>query len=287
MNKKGILISILLIIVFIIAACSKKSNLTYGPTPAVGTGTIDFSGQIPEIRIDNIIAKVGTEIDYTSYLEILNAEELNDLEIRVNASKVRLNEPGTYDVIYSFTYGNQVFGKQISVTLTEDEKYIDKVIKNTVEPSRDTPKANNPNGGNVAQPTTNTLAEKATTRTNTGGNTGIKIDVETSAPNQGNQNQNQNQNQGNQKQNQTPAQPVTAPPATNATSKQGVQNAVIELLSGEKISIQITPNFYIVSTRTDTTEFVRNGALYEIARLIVTFNNGQEQVLETVERRIG
>ena len=65
-----------------------------------------------------------------------------------------------------------------------------------------------------------------------------------------------------------------------------IGNAKIELLSGKTVSIPITNVKYIVSTRTDKSKVIKKNVEYEMLKLVITFSTGQEQVLETVERRI-
>lgn len=75
---------------------------------------------------------------------------------------------------------------------------------------------------------------------------------------------------------------------TTATTTQaiGVPTAKIQLLSGEVVSINLTNSKYIVSTRTDVSEVTRNGIKYSVEKLIITYNTGTEQILETIEKKI-
>lgn len=63
-------------------------------------------------------------------------------------------------------------------------------------------------------------------------------------------------------------------------------NAEIKLLSGDTVTISCSSEEYIVSTRTDTIHEKRDGEEYEITKLIITFNTGEERVLETIEKKI-
>ncbi len=72
----------------------------------------------------------------------------------------------------------------------------------------------------------------------------------------------------------------------STTESQYIGNYTIELLSGKTVTIRNTTSKYIVSTRTDVTYTERNGYTYKVSKLIITYNTGAEQVLETVEERI-
>lgn len=67
---------------------------------------------------------------------------------------------------------------------------------------------------------------------------------------------------------------------------QKAQTAKIELLSGKIAQIKCTTERYIVSTRTDSYNVVKNKKKYNVKKLIVVFNTGEEQVLETIQKKI-
>ena len=74
---------------------------------------------------------------------------------------------------------------------------------------------------------------------------------------------------------------------SNATTEsKNIGNYTIELLSGKNITIKNTTAKYIVSTRTDISTVEENGKTYRISKLIITYNTGFEQILETVKERI-
>lgn len=60
----------------------------------------------------------------------------------------------------------------------------------------------------------------------------------------------------------------------------------IELLSGSVVKIKCTSSKYIVSTRTDVSTTTKDGVNYNVYKLVVTYNTGAEQVLETYEEKI-
>ena len=52
------------------------------------------------------------------------------------------------------------------------------------------------------------------------------------------------------------------------------------------MNISCSTNKYIISTRTDESTVQKNGHNYKVTKLIVLFNTGAEQTLETVEKKI-
>lgn len=70
------------------------------------------------------------------------------------------------------------------------------------------------------------------------------------------------------------------------TESKNIGNYTIELLSGKTITIKNTTKRYIVSTRTDVEIVEEKGYTYRISKLIITYNTGLGQVLETIKDRI-
>ncbi len=62
--------------------------------------------------------------------------------------------------------------------------------------------------------------------------------------------------------------------------------AKITLSNGGVAQIECTTKRYIVSTRTDNYDEQRGNHRYNISRLIITFNTGEERVLETIQKNI-
>lgn len=60
----------------------------------------------------------------------------------------------------------------------------------------------------------------------------------------------------------------------------------IELLSGSVVKIKCTSSKYIVSTHTELSAAKKNGVNYNVYKLVVTYNTGAQQVLETYEEKI-
>jgi len=70
------------------------------------------------------------------------------------------------------------------------------------------------------------------------------------------------------------------------TESKNIGNYTIELLSGKTITIKNTTSRYIVSTRTDVEMVEENGYTYKISKLIITYNTGFGQILETIKDRV-
>ncbi len=65
-----------------------------------------------------------------------------------------------------------------------------------------------------------------------------------------------------------------------------IEPAQIELLSGKKATVPCSTARYIKSTKTDSYNIKKNGNKYQVSELIVVFNTGEEQVLETIQKKI-
>ncbi len=52
------------------------------------------------------------------------------------------------------------------------------------------------------------------------------------------------------------------------------------------MKLKCTSARYIVSTRTDESQTVKNDRTYQVSKLVITFNTGEERVLETVEKAV-
>ena len=75
--------------------------------------------------------------------------------------------------------------------------------------------------------------------------------------------------------------------SNKATIKnKNLENAVIELLSGDVVTISCSTKKYIVATRTDESVVIKNGHNYSVSKLVVVFNTGEERTLETIEKKI-
>lgn len=74
--------------------------------------------------------------------------------------------------------------------------------------------------------------------------------------------------------------------SANSYKDVSIPNAIIELLNGDAVTISCSTDHYIVATRTDTSTINKNGHNYEVSKLVVVFNTGKEQTLDTLEKKI-
>lgn len=241
--------------------CGKEKKISYGKEPGVATGTLDFSKDKPEINIDNIISPIGADIDYTSMLDLSKGEE--DYSVQVNASGVKYDKPGTYNVEYKFKYGDDTYTDNVKVTITDDEDVSIGAVNQDQIISSDpgVPNEINPGNSGGSQP---------------GG-------AEQNPGSQPEQNPGDQPGQNGQPEQGTTRRELITDPDNQLWQDSDIPNAVIELLSGDVVTISCSTSKYIVATRTEKNDIKRNGRLYEVKKLVVEFNTGATQVLETVE----
>lgn len=281
-----------LMICAIPAACSKDDvslpTVSYGPEIGFADGNVDLSAETPVINISDIKSPVGENIDFLSGVTIANEDDFDDLEIWADASLVDIFTPGNYTATYTFNYDGKSVSKSITVTIFQPE----------TEQS--------------ASVTENEPANGATGETSTTADGGSFSDTQntTTGNNSGNSNTTTGNNSGNNSTTTTAPKPTSTqkpststqkPTSTQATSttrqiittmgnetteSKNIGNYTIELLSGKTITIRNTTAKYIVSTKTDVSTTTRNGKTYRVSSLIITYNTGATQILETVEERI-
>ena len=240
--------------------CGKEKKISYGKEPGVATGTVDFSKDKPEINIDNIISPIGTDIDYTSMLDFAKGDE--DYSVQVNASGVKYDKPGTYNVEYKFKYGDSTYTDNVKVTITDDENITVGAV------NQDQIISSQPGVPSEISPGNSGNGQPGETGQNPGGQPGQSGEQEPGGiqPEQG-----------------TTRRELITDPDNQLWQDSDIPNAVIELLSGDVVTISCSTSKYIVATRTDKNNIMRNGQLYERKKLVVEFNTGATQVLETVE----
>lgn len=301
-----------------------KMTVSYGPEIGFADGNVNLSGETPVINISDIKAEVGTNIDYLSGITVENEADFPDLEIWVDASLVDIFTPGDYKATYTFVFGDQSVSKEITVTLIEVEQSASEVASNTEDDADTDNNANTPNTNTSESETTSRVSDNSTT-VNTGNSNGGSNQSTTKPTSNNNNNNNSTtnnnssattQNNSSTKPAATTTQPTTSstkPPVTttapttkpvatttkptttrqiittkanSTTESKSIGNYTIELLSGKNITIKNTTAKYIVSTRTDVTTVEEDGKTYRISKLIITYNTGFEQILETVKERI-
>lgn len=267
--KKRNLIFIISTLLFLLCftGCGKKKKISYGDMPGVASGTIDLSGEDAKINIDNIISPLGRDIDYTSGIDMLGAD--GDYSVEVNASNVKYDKPGTYTVGYKVKSGNETYTSNVKVTISDDESLT------------------------VQKPSQNVISSQTGENVNiTGGNSGISQEN----GNAGEPGNNQTNEPGPPDNSGAPNEPGNQPEEpskeliTDSNSptykNKSIQNAVIELLSGDVVTIGCSTNNYIIATRTDESVVEKKGQRYQVSKLVIVFNTGDERTLETIEKKI-
>ena len=307
-------------------ACSNgpeipKMTVSYGPEIGFADGNVNLAGENPVINISDIKAQVGMNIDYLSGVVVENESEFPDLEIWVDASMVDIFTAGDYKATYTFVYNGQSVSKDITVTLEENEQSASDVPSDEPTSSK-----NNNSGSKPSESETTSGNQSSSTTANTNKNTTVDNSSNTTKPAETtSRNENTAKPPATTTQPTTstvkpPAtttQPTTStvkPPATTTpsgttkpaqtttketttrqiittagnktTELKNIGNYTIELLSCKNITIKNTTDKYIVSTRTDVTTVEEGTKVYRISKLIITYNTGFEQILETVKERI-
>lgn len=300
-----------------------KMTVSYGPEIGFADGSVNLSGTSPIINISDIKAEVGMNIDYLSGVIVKNEDEFEDLEIRVDASMVDIFTPGNYKVTYTFLFNNNLVTKDITVTLFENEQSAsdsnvpnteknsaNSTTKHTVGNDAGSNETSTTLSGNNEKPTNNNSStsdnNSGTTKptaTVTNNNTGTTKPDPTTSNNSGttkpittSNNTNistteptatTSNNSGSQTPDSTSTtREIITTSGNRTTESKNIGNYTIELLSGKTITIKNTTNRYIVSTRTDVEIVEENGYTYRISKLIITYNTGLGQILETIKDRV-
>ncbi len=240
------------------AGCGKKKKISYGDTTGVVSGSIDFTDSGAELNLNNVIAAVGSDIDYTSAIK--TSGDAGDYSMEVNASNVKYDKPGTYTANYTVTAGDNTYTDSIKVTISEDAD----------------------GGANEVSQDNGSVSDGSGLADNGGNN---------ASSNEGGSSNTSNGGDNSSEQNGNAAQPTTSKTlitdgSTNSYGTAKIPNAVIELMSGDVVTISCSTQKYIVATRTDESQTEKNGHNYKVTKLIVVFNTGAEQTLETVEKKI-
>lgn len=269
----------LVLVIGSMTACGKKKKISYGDTEGVVTGSLDINDSGVKFNLDNVIAPAGSDIDYTSGIK--TSGETDDYSLEVNAVNVRNDKPGTYTANYTVKSGGSTYTDSIKVTISDNGKNAQEAENHGNSDSEngqaDNSAANagdinsGSNSGNNGAGDGNTSNNNGNTSNNNGNS------------NSGN-NSNSESNGGSQTKPTAPKELITDGSKTYRVSK--IPNATIELLSGDVVTISCSTNKYIVSTRTDESTVQKNGHNYKVTKLIVLFNTGAEQTLETVEKKI-
>lgn len=274
-------------------ACGKKKKISYGDTKGVVTGSLDINDNGVKFNLDNVIASAGSDIDYTSGIK--TSGETDDYSLEVNATNVRNDKPGTYTANYTVKSGGSTYTDSIKVTISDNGKKTQEDENQGISGSGNDQSDNSDvnagdinsgnNGGSASDNNGNAVNNGGGNNGAGGGNTSNNGNA---SNNNGNSNSGNNSNSGSNGGSQTkptaPRELITDGSKNYGVSK--IPNATIELLSGDVVTISCSTNKYIVSTRTDESTVQKNGHNYKVTKLIVLFNTGAEQTLETIEKKI-
>lgn len=322
MKKKFLVCILAAAAVLSVEGCHKKetkvSMIEYSDIMGSAEGTADFQSEdSPEINIKDIQSYVGQDIDYSSGINIKNVDNYDDFQMWVDATGVDIYTVGKYTVTYKFVFGGKTLEKTVSVTILEKEESGESIVTagnsgNTGANVSDGSSAEKGSSGGSAQQ--NGGVDTAGNSDSGGNSDGGEISAENSAeipsdsngaegnaqgssqdgnvpggnsPSRGNTSNGNtsNENTSNGNSGGTPHEIITSSQSgTKKPSTIGYTN--IELLSGNYVKMKCTSARYIVSTRTDESQTVKNNKTYNVSKLIITLNTGEEQVLETVEKAV-
>lgn len=268
----------LVLVIGSMTACGKKKKISYGDTEGVVTGSLDINDSGVKFNLDNVIAPAGSDIDYTSGIK--TSGETDDYSLEVNAVNVRNDKPGTYTANYTVKSGGSTYTDSIKVTISDNGKNAQEAENHGNSDSENGQAGNSAaNAGDI---------NSGSNSGNNGAGSGNTSNNGNASNNNGNSNSGNNSNSesngGSQTKPTAPKELITDGSKTYRVSK--IPNATIELLSGDVVTISCSTNKYIVSTRTDESTVQKNGHNYKVTKLIVLFNTGVEQTLETVEKKI-
>ncbi len=296
-------------------------TIEYSEEIGSAEGIVDFeSEEEPEIDIKEIRSYKGENIDYSSGIDIKNVDKFEDFQMWVDSTEVDIYVPGKYIAVYRFVYNGKTIEEKVSVTIMEkeEEQKVSTYSSTTkpesnsqnssemtetttqsanIAPEKDTQEPSASEGNQATSeehttpvPGTQSGNEQPTTTKSQTGNSqtattkpqgGSNQTATTKKPQGGNsQTATTKPQSGN---GQTTSREIITTKKTGSDKISTIGYTNIELLSGTYVKIKCTNAKYIVSTRTDTSKVEKNGVTYKVDKLVITFNTGAEQVLETVE----
>jgi len=304
---------ILIVVVSIMLMGCKKDEVniselvTFSNEEGIANGIADFKTETPDINISNIRSYVGEDIDYSSKIDVKNLNEEIDFQMWVDASKVDIFKKGDYEAVYKFVYDKKTIEKKIIVSIVEkeetaasnnlsenstkatkvasSEKATEKATKKTTKKttSKSASASSDLNNSEITSNITNAAnvenaangvndANAGNSATVANGANGSNSTIATTSPSK----------------NTVSASKVMVTSASNniTTKIKNLGYMNIELLSGSTVKIKCTTTKYIVSTRTDVSTITKNGENYKVSKLIIKYNTGDEQILETNQVKI-
>lgn len=317
MKRKFLICILAAAAVMSITGCHKKESkvnmIEYSDLIGAAEGTADFqSDGSLEINIKDIQSYVGQDIDYSSGIDIKNVDDYEDFQMWVDATGVDIYTAGKYTAAYKFVYGGQTLEKTVGVTILEKEEGGDSnapaggpgeaggsLAGQSSSGNSVSAAAGNNSSGNASAGNSGNGADSPSGGEISAGNlSGVEENGNVSGDNSsgGNAsegNAGQSASNGNTPGGNAPNGNTTAGNREIITSTRSgtvkpstIGYTNIELLSGRYVKIKCTSAKYIVSTRTDESQTVKNDKTYNVSKLIITYNTGAEQILETVEKAV-
>lgn len=215
------------------------------------------------VKIKDITAYAGEEIDYMAAIESAENMELNRSMVYIDSSMVDNHTPGVYKAEYTFDYLGSTVTNSVKVTILENKNPVTETAAE--QSTQETTTA--------AETTTeSTEAESTAAEAVTETASGTEAPAETTAV-----------------QEATTAAasstPVSTEPIT-AVVEQALPDAVITLSTGKTVTIKMTSARYITETFTEDTYYEDGGFTFLTSELKVLFNTGEIQVVETVVTRV-
>ena len=154
------------IVIITFFGCGKK-EIEYGSEIGVASGSVDLSGDEPDIKISNIRSYIGEDIDYLSGINVNDIDKYDEMEIWVDASLVDIFTAGDYKATYTFKYGDKEYTREIVVTIIERENAGDSVDNSDTYNGEENNYQNNGNGSGD----NNSDPDNTGANNNSGGNT--------------------------------------------------------------------------------------------------------------------
>lgn len=241
----------------LLSACGK--NQETGVSGVISAAKTDKQEQQTlsdiRVRIREITAYAGEEIDYMAAIESAENMELNRSMVYVDSSMVDNHTPGVYKAEYTFDYLGETVTSSVKVTILEKETSASK--------SESTAAQDMVTEQTTAAQTT-AAAETAAEQETVTGQTIIEQEMTVE---------------------ETSAASISTEPIT-AVVEHELPDAVITLSTGKTVTIKMSSERYITETFTEDTYCEEGGFTFLISELKVLFNTGEIQVVETVMTRV-
>lgn len=235
----------------ILTSCGKQEKTTGGNyvSPSRTQAETTTAADSPKVKVGDISAFVGDDIDYLANIESAENMELSRSMIYIDSSGVDRFTPGVYKVYYTFDYMGTTVDSEIKVTIRE-----------------------NPNPTTIPEPETDTT-EAASEDTASASDDTSGTGMTSEAPSDAAETEERNSISSTE-------------PVSSAPEAQPIGDASITLSNGKVVTIPCTSTRYITETYTEETYFEENGLTFLKEELKIVFNTGESQVVETVVNRV-